>query len=83
MTLENVKLSNINLQRLLNWLFNDYLNRPIPKELIRHASKYDIVLSFNEANETWVDTLKENLETQNYKVYLINTGTTHHLKMVS
>jgi len=70
MSSENVKLSNINLQRLLNWLFNDYLNRPIPKELIRYTSKYNIILSFNNADRAWVDTLKENLETQNYRVYL-------------
>jgi len=72
MTHENVKLSNISLQRLLNWLFIDYLKRTIPKSLIRYASKYNIFISFNKADKEWVNCLKKNLQAQNYKVYLVD-----------
>ena len=72
MTHENVKLSNISLQKLLNWLFIDYLKRAIPESLIRYASKYDIFISYNKADKEWINYLKKNLLAFNYKVYFVN-----------
>jgi len=58
------------LSKLLYWLFMEFLDEAIPNELVPYIAKYDIFLSYRHAHKAWVDTLKENLESQGYYIFV-------------
>lgn len=60
------------LSKLLYWLFTEFLDEPIPDELLPYLAKYDIFLSYRYLNSDWIKILKKNLEQQGYTVFIDN-----------
>ena len=67
---DDVKISQLIVQRLLYWLFIDHLQHKIPSQLIKYIAKYDIFVDFNTTiNKEWANTLIQNLQIQNYTLF--------------